>query len=146
MHGTRFHGKYTEIDMAPEYMIGELEDWVEAVSHLQLDEATVDAVWARDVIKHLQSRIAGLEPAAKIGHAVSHFTREMPGWWWSLGDCSVSADASCGPDVAGPDAHLLCLEDRTFDEGFHADLPQPASVVDALKNVMEQAKAAKAAL
>jgi hypothetical protein len=81
-----------------------------------------------------------------VDEAIAKFTKELPGWWWSLGDCNVSADASCGPDVAGPDAHLLKLEDRAFDEGFHADLPQPASVVDALMNVMEQAKAAKAAL
>lgn len=76
-----------------------------------------------------------------IDEAVAKFSAELPGWWWSLGDCSVSADASCGPDVAGPDAALLSIP--VFDGGFHADIPQPATVVEALMNVMAQAKAAK---
>ena len=76
-----------------------------------------------------------------IDEAIKKFTAELPGWWWSLGDCSVSADASCGPDVAGPDGHLL--KDLKFDAGFHCDLLQPASVIDALMNVMAQGIAAK---
>jgi len=65
--------------------------------------------------------------------AICEFRGELPGWWFTVGECSVSADASCGPDRAGPDADLL--KDRTFDDGFHADLPQPASMADALRRV-----------
>jgi hypothetical protein len=73
--------------------------------------------------------------------AIAKFRSELPGWWWSIGDCSVSADASCGPDRTGPDAELLA--DRLFDEGFHCDLRQPASPVQSLMNVLDQAKSAK---
>jgi hypothetical protein len=55
-----------------------------------------------------------------IEAAVFTFERLLPGWWYSVGDCSVSAHASCGPDRAWEDAALL--EDRLFDNGFHADL------------------------
>lgn len=67
---------------------------------------------------------------------------ELPGWWWSGGVCSVSAHASCGPDAAGPDAWLL--SDRAFDEGFDADLPQPAELADALRAVIVMARKARA--
>jgi len=83
--------------------------------------------------------------------AVEKFERELPGWWWTVGDCSVSADASCGPDRVGPDVHLLDF--RLFDEGFDVDLrhrERPsntprATPSDALLAVLEEAKAAKAA-
>lgn len=78
-----------------------------------------------------------------LDEAIAKFEAELPGWWWSLGFCSVSADASCAPDIAGPDAALL--KHKRFDEGFHADLRQPATCVEALMNVLAQGKAAKAA-
>jgi hypothetical protein len=77
-----------------------------------------------------------------ISEAIETFERELPGWWWSLGNCSVSADASCGPDRAGPDARLL--KDRLFDDGFHSDLRQPATPAEALMDVLDQAKKARA--
>lgn len=74
--------------------------------------------------------------------AISTFRRKLPGWWFSLGDCSVSRDASCGPDRNGPDAHLL--EDREFDDGFHADLDEAGSTMaEALRDVMRQGLEAK---
>jgi hypothetical protein len=76
--------------------------------------------------------------------AIAKLNAELPGWWWSVGVCSVSADASIGPDRAGPDASLL--GGRLFDEGFHADLRQPATPAEALLHVLEKAKAAKATL
>lgn len=79
-----------------------------------------------------------------ITNAIRTFQHELPGWWWSIGVCSVSADASCGPDVKGPDAGLL--KHRQFDDGFHADLRQPATCAEALMDVMGQAKAAIAKL
>lgn len=80
-----------------------------------------------------------------IDEAVAEFKAKLPGWWYTMGDCSVSADASCGPDSAGPDFDLLYLDDRTFDNGFHVDLLQPATVAEALLNVMNQGLTAKAA-
>jgi hypothetical protein len=88
-----------------------------------------------------------------LDEAVAAFTKELPGWWRSVGDCSVSAHASCGPEgqhQGGVDAYLLDSEarlpreKRAFDNGFHADLPQPSTPALALLNVLEQAKAAKA--
>jgi hypothetical protein len=76
-----------------------------------------------------------------LSEAVDLFEKRLPGWWWSVGNCSVSADASCGPDRAGPDAGLL--EHRLFDGGFHCDARQPANVVDSLMDVMQQALDAK---
>lgn len=74
--------------------------------------------------------------------AVMHFTTEFPGWWYSMGECSISCHASCGPDVNGQDAEHLKLESRVFDEGFHADLAQPSTLADALRDVAEQARKA----
>lgn len=50
------------------------------------------------------------------------------GWWWSVGDCSVSADASVGPDVAHCDGETL----RRYDSGIHCDIPQKSSPALAL--------------
>ena len=75
--------------------------------------------------------------ASDLALAVSIIEREMPGWWWSGGVCSVSAHASCGPDAAGPDADLLMI--KLFDEGFHADCPQPVQLADALRLAFTQA-------
>ena len=38
------------------------------------------------------------------------------------------------------------LDHRQFDEGFHADLAQPASIGEALQSCIDQALAAKRAL
>jgi len=58
------------------------------------------------------------------------------GWWWSTGDCSVSADASCGPDVAH------CSKDMRvrFDDGILID--QPSTPALALCSVALRARAA----
>ncbi len=92
-----------------------------------------------------------------LDEAIAVFTKELPGWWWSVGRCHVSADASCGPDYVGPAAYLSSVPVdlptpsgwlrpegyiRSFDDGFHIELPQPATCAEALLNVMEQAKAA----
>jgi hypothetical protein len=61
---------------------------------------------------------------------------ELPGgWWFSVGVCSVSCHASIGPDVAYCDKATLIA----FDEGFHADIPQPSTVAGALRDCIEQA-------
>ena len=76
-----------------------------------------------------------------LAKAIQVFEYLLPGWWWTVGACSVSRHASCGPDVAGPDAALL--EQPKFDEGFHCDDPD-GTCASALLNVLKQALAAKA--
>ena len=76
-----------------------------------------------------------------IEAAIETLQRELPGWWWSLGNCHVSADATIGPDLAGPDAGLLVLKE--FDEGIDGSLCHPATVAEALLNAIDLAKAAK---
>ncbi len=77
-----------------------------------------------------------------VDGAVAAFTAALPGWWFSVGLCHVSADASCAPDSAGPDEDLL--NDRLFENGFHAALLPPATMADALHEVMLQALKARA--
>jgi hypothetical protein len=71
------------------------------------------------------------------------FAQELPGWWWTVGDCEVSSHASCGVQRGGPDEDLLHVESGIFDEGFHADVRKPSTPAIALLNVLMQAKAAK---
>ena len=84
--------------------------------------------------------------------AIKEFETVLPGWWWSLGYCSVSRDASCGPPRAscGPDysnPDIDRLELRIFDKGFHYDDVAPRSTVaGSLRNVMRQALAARTEL
>jgi len=69
--------------------------------------------------------------------AIEYFHAKLPGWWFSVGVCHVSADASCAPDSAGCDADLLQM--KFFDEGFSADLLPPATMADALRYVTDAA-------
>jgi len=77
------------------------------------------------------------EPIGELRNAIERMQRELPGWWWSVGACHYSADASSGPDLKGPAAMLL--KHKVFDEGFHADLDQPSTCGQALNNVIDQA-------
>lgn len=94
----------------------------------------------------LDVRLLSLIAVARndLAAAIGEFSTALPGWWFSVGDCSVSADASCGPDRNGVDRELL--KDRSFDNGFHADLPKPASLAEALRAVTTEALVARAAL
>lgn len=83
-----------------------------------------------------------ITPALALAAAIMEFERRLPGWWWSVGSCSVSRNASCGPDRNGPDAHLL--QHREFDECFHHD--GAGDVTDSLRLVMEYALKRRAAL
>jgi hypothetical protein len=79
--------------------------------------------------------------------AIAYFHSKLPGWWFSVGACHVSADASAAADTAGSDAWLYRTGDREvtkwFDEGFHADLHPPATMADALIRVTDLASAAR---
>jgi len=73
--------------------------------------------------------------------AVAEFERRLPGFWWSVGQCSVGAHASCAVDGAGVQKHLLdCPVGDPFDTGFHCDTDK-GSPAEALRNVMNQALA-----
>lgn len=73
--------------------------------------------------------------------AIKYFHEQLPGWWFSVGSCHVSADASCAPDTAGCDGDLVEL--KFFDEGFDVDLHPPATMADALRRVTDIAKDAR---
>lgn len=79
---------------------------------------------------------------AGIEDAIAEFRRRLPGWWYSLGECQVSCDASCAPTRHSPDIELIDF-DRRFDSGFHADLAQPSTLAASLRTVMAEALAAR---
>lgn len=80
-------------------------------------------------------------PQPDLEAMIAAFKSEFPGWWYSIGECQVSCDASCGPTSETPDIARVAWDDR-FNDGFHADLTQPSNLADALRDVMEQARAA----
>jgi hypothetical protein len=105
-----------------------------------------------ELAKQANEPNAGKRPAADeerlaitLDQAVALFTRELAGWWWLAGNSDNSAHASCGPYRSGPDGGLVDIESTIFDSGFHADLRQLSTPAQALLNVLEQAKACKAA-
>lgn len=76
--------------------------------------------------------------------ATAEFERLLPGFWWSVGQCSVGAHASCAVDGKGCQSFLLndieCGD--PFDSGFHADT-DGGTPAEALRDVMGQALADK---
>lgn len=80
-----------------------------------------------------------------LEQAIDAFKRHLPGWWYSLGECQVSCDASCAPTPESEDINLIPLDDR-FNSGFHVDLPQPSTLSDALRTVLEEAVAVRSYL
>lgn len=78
-----------------------------------------------------------------IEKVIEKFREELPNWWYSLGECQVSCDASCAPTSLSPDIGLIPQDER-FNSGFHADVPQPSKLSHALLIVMHEALAAKA--
>lgn len=79
-----------------------------------------------------------------IETVIAEFKRRLPGWWFSLGECQVSCDASCAPTGLSPHVALAATDDR-FNAGFHIDLPQPSTLAKALQTVMIEALDALAA-
>ena len=80
-------------------------------------------------------------PATNLEQTIADFKAALPGWWFRIGECQVSADASCGPTRESEHIALVNI-DRQFDDGFDADLPQPSSMAEALADVQRQALAA----
>ncbi|MEY9676060.1 hypothetical protein ABIE93_005994 [Bradyrhizobium elkanii] len=81
--------------------------------------------------------------------AIAYFHSKLPGWWFSVGACHVSADATVCPDTAGSDDDLLRTGDddvtKFFDTGFDVDLLPPATMADALIRATDLAFAARSA-
>ena len=79
--------------------------------------------------------------------AIAYFHSRLPGWWFSVGACHVSADATVCPDTAGIDAWLFKTGDAAvttfFDTGFDLDLLPPATMADALIRITDLAWAAR---
>lgn len=73
---------------------------------------------------------------AALAVAVAEFEAALPGWWWSVGQCSVGAHASAGVDSNGEQAHLLLQSgfDHPFD-AVHADTVG-GTPAEALRAVM----------
>lgn len=74
--------------------------------------------------------------------AVAEFERQLPGFWWSVGQCSVGAHASCSVDGRGDQADLLggVKGGEPLDVGFDCDT-DGGSPAEALRDVMQQALA-----
>lgn len=148
-HGVLFEGlgssRFAEITAEGELLFGEddSETWdsmavapIPTTAHGRLAAASrVEAIraeqedgWNTDV--------------AEMAQAVATFEAALPGWWWSVGMCSVGAHASCAVDGNGPAAHLLdgVQGGHPYDAGFHCDT-QGGAPHEALADVMQQALA-----
>ncbi|QQN73968.1 hypothetical protein [Croceicoccus sp. YJ47] len=71
-------------------------------------------------------------PATGLEEMIAKFKATLPGWWFRVCECQVSADASCAPTSESEHIALLGTDER-FDSGFDADLPQPATMAEALE-------------
>lgn len=80
--------------------------------------------------------------AGEFAKAIQLFEAALPGFWWSVGQCSVGAHASCAVDGNGSQSDLLdgVKAGQPFDSGFHCDT-SGGSPAEALRDVMEQAMA-----
>ena len=74
--------------------------------------------------------------------AIKDFESSLPGWWFTIGHCSLSRDASCAPDgrVPGPDQALVYVKE--FDDGFHCD-DREGTLASSLRNVTRWAVEAR---
>ena len=79
---------------------------------------------------------------AGLIEAIDTLRIELPGWWFSISNCHVCADAIIGPDRTGPDRELL--RHRQFEEGFGVALRHPATLAEALSRAIDNAKVARA--
>jgi hypothetical protein len=91
---------------------------------------------------------------ADFAKAVAEFEAALPGFWWSVGQCSVGAHASCAVDGNGVQKEMLdqigCNEagqmidadgnvfQHPYNDGFHVDT-NGGSPADALRAVMRDA-------
>lgn len=88
----------------------------------------------------MASKITWETNVEEFASAVAEFESKLPGFWWSVGQCSVGAHASCSVDGAGVQSHLLegISPGDPFDSGFHVDTER-GSPAEALRAVMRLA-------
>lgn len=71
------------------------------------------------------SRVVGYDMRQEflrdITWAIAVFRHALPGWWFRVGLCTLTGDASIGPDFRSDVAPSKEIIDR-YDDGFHADL------------------------
>lgn len=65
--------------------------------------------------------------------AINEFYVKLPGWWFTVGRCSVSCDATVGPDLNFVAEPVLSI----FDEGIDCDLSNPSTLATALRGATE---------
>lgn len=68
-----------------------------------------------------------------LTEAINEFYRALPGWWFRVGRCSVSCDATVAPDIAHVSEPVLSM----FDGGFDCDWRNPSTLADALRGATE---------
>jgi hypothetical protein len=58
----------------------------------------------------------------EFASAINEFETALPGFWWSVGQCSVGAHASCAVDGMGCQSELLdgIEAGHSFDSGYPA--------------------------
>lgn len=80
--------------------------------------------------------------AEDFANAIREFETALPGFWWSVGQCSVGAHASCAVDGTGFQCNLLIgvKAGDPLDSGFHCDT-NGGSPAEALRDVLRQALA-----
>jgi hypothetical protein len=91
--------------------------------------------------KQMRGLMVGWNTDTKdFAKAVAEFEAALPGFWWSVGQCSVGAHASCAVDGKGCQAELLkaVKAGDTLHSGFHCDT-RGGSPSEALRDVMRQA-------
>ena len=78
--------------------------------------------------------------AQALAEVIDEFERRLPGFWWSVGQCTVGAHASCAVDGSASQKHLLdgIKAGNPLDAGFHCDT-KGGSPAEALADVMRQA-------
>ena len=76
--------------------------------------------------------------SVELVKAIDEFKAALPGWWFTVGECSVSCDATVGPDRAHCPQWML----DAFDDGFDCDLAQPSTLSDALRGATAAALSA----
>lgn len=75
----------------------------------------------------------------ELAIAAANFTRDFPGWWWTVGQDEYGAHASCAPFGRGCDRGLLhhIDGDDPLDTGFHVSRMKTPH--EALRAVTRQA-------
>ncbi len=98
----------------------------------------------RDFVSMLRER----GPTTDLSTAVALLERVLPGWWWRVGTCCVSDDATIGPDYNSPvhgerlrrEFPLTPHEDGCGGWLVDADQRPPHSVAKALTLAILMAK------